>query len=47
MSLLKKIRRFYNKSEENKMQVFELIGFIGMPVLVLFLLYVGVLLFLK
>ncbi len=47
MSILKKIRRFYRRSDENKVQVFEVAGFILIPIIVMMILYVGVLVFWK
>jgi hypothetical protein len=47
MSVLKKIRKFYKSSDENKVQIHELIGFILVPIIVMMILYVGVLVFWK
>jgi hypothetical protein len=47
MSVLKKIRKFYQRSDENKVQVHELVGFILIPIIVMMILYVGVIVFWK
>jgi Ca2+/Na+ antiporter len=45
--MFKKLRKFYKRSNENKIQISELIGSILIPVIVLLVLYVCVLYFWK
>lgn len=47
MSVFNKIRKFYKRSDENKVQVHELVGFILIPIMAMMILYVGVLVFWK
>ena len=47
MLLIKKLKKFYKSSNENKTQVHMLLGFIVIPIIVLLLLYVCMLLFLS
>jgi hypothetical protein len=47
MSVLKKIRKFYKSSDENKVQIHEMVGFILIPIIVMMILYVCVLKFWK
>jgi hypothetical protein len=40
MSLLAKLKKIYGRSEENRMQFWEIVGFIVIPILTLAILFV-------
>jgi hypothetical protein len=40
MSLLQKIKKFYVRSPENRMQFFEILGFIVVPIVCLAILFI-------